>query len=144
MLAMSVIDSFSGEFRFLSNFWIVDVLYENVLYRSSEHAYQAAKCKNPEEKILFSNPKLTAAGAKKLGKKVEVVDNWESIKFKVMYDIVTCKFEQNPDLQKLLLNTSNALLIEGNTWGDVYWGQYNGKGQNHLGQILMQIRDKLS
>lgn len=32
-------------------------------------------------------------------------------------------------------------IIEVNNWGDTYWGVCNGIGDNHLGKILMKIRD---
>lgn len=42
--------------------------------------------------------------------------------------------------RKKLLATENALLVEGNTWNDTYWGVCNGVGKNTLGQLLMKIR----
>lgn len=59
-----------------------------------------------------------------------------------MKDLVRQKF-QHPELKKKLLKTKNATLIEGNTWGDVYWGVCNGVGENNLGKILMETRAKL-
>ena len=44
-------------------------------------------------------------------------------------------------LEPLLLATGDAELIEGNNWGDTYWGKCNGQGLNRLGILLMQIRD---
>ena len=40
-------------------------------------------------------------------------------------------------------DTNNEELIEGNTWNDTYWGVCNGRGQNHLGKILMKVRSLL-
>ena len=34
-------------------------------------------------------------------------------------------------------------IVEGNTWGDVFWGVCNGIGENHLGNILMDVRDEI-
>lgn len=53
------------------------------------------------------------------------------------------KFLQNPDLRDALIATGDAVLEEGNSWGDIYWGKVNGRGTNMLGQILMDIREKL-
>ena len=39
--------------------------------------------------------------------------------------------------------TGDAELVEGNTWNDTYWGVCNGVGHNHLGKILMQVRQEL-
>jgi hypothetical protein len=59
-----------------------------------------------------------------------------------MTEIIRLKF-QNPGLKAKLLATGNQELIEGNTWGDCYWGVCEGNGQNHLGKILMQVREEL-
>lgn len=48
--------------------------------------------------------------------------------------------------QKLmLLATGDAVLKEGNTWNDVFWGVSlkTGQGENNLGKILMRVREKL-
>lgn len=60
-----------------------------------------------------------------------------------MHDIVRAKFEQNPDLRQKLLSTGSEELIEGNTWGDTFWGVCKGSGQNWLGRILMFVRDEV-
>ena len=61
-----------------------------------------------------------------------------------MKRICIAKFEQNPDLKEKLLATGNKTLIEGTWWKDTFWGidLKTGQGQNHLGQILMEIRDE--
>ena len=61
--------------------------------------------------------------------------------FKV-WQAVHQKF-QNENLRKLLLATGDAELIEGNYWHDYYWGICNGVGQNWLGKILMEEREKI-
>ena len=47
--------------------------------------------------------------------------------------------------QALKLTVRDAVLEEGNTWNDTFWGVHlkNGQGQNHLGRILMKIRTEL-
>jgi len=62
-----------------------------------------------------------------------------------MTTIVRNKFKAHPDLKKKLLETGTAKLIEGNTWHDTFWGVNinTGKGENHLGKILMQVRSEL-
>ena len=61
----------------------------------------------------------------------------------IMYNICKAKFTQNETLKTKLLKTGDAMLIEGNTWGDRIWGQVNGVGENNLGKILMRIREEL-
>jgi len=62
-----------------------------------------------------------------------------------MEEIVRAKFTQNECLREMLLATGDAVLEEGNTWNDTFWGVHlkNGQGQNHLGRILMKVREEL-
>ena len=90
---------------------------------------------------MFST--LSPSDAKKLGRKVVLRSDWESIKFSVMQEIVDAKFDQNPDIANKLIMTNNEYLEEGNNWGDKIWGTVNGVGANNLGKILMQTRERL-
>lgn len=152
---MKVIDNFMGEYRWLSNFHLCDILYEGILYPSTEHAYQAAKSLYIETRKLFSKDTkpnawnetvlgpwrpLTCGEAKRKGRKILIRDDWEQIKLKVMFDINIEKYKDDY-LSDKLVDTRGCELIEGNTWKDTYWGVCNGVGQNNLGKILMQIRD---
>ncbi|RGM72153.1 NADAR family protein [Agathobacter rectalis] len=138
---MNKIDSFRKQYYFLSNFYERNVEYNGLTYKNNEAAFQAQKCKTEEEKLQFIN--LNASEAKKLGRKVSLRADWEDIKVNVMRDVVKAKFEQNGDLKDALLATNDAYLEEGNTWGDRTWGTVNGSGANLLGQILMNVREKL-
>lgn len=139
---MSRIDSFSGINRFLSNFHPAVVVLDGEEYPTVEHAYQAAKTIDPEErKVILSS--TTPAMAKKLGRHVTVRDDWLDIKLGVMAELLVQKFTNDPGLSASLVSTAPAELIEGNWWGDVYWGQCRGQGENHLGRLLMAIRDEL-
>lgn len=139
---MSEINSFSGEYRFLSNFYDAEVEYDGKTYPSTEHAFQAAKTLNYAERNTICNAR-TAGQAKKLGRIVKLRDDWESIKYDVMLEVVRKKFKHS-DLAEKLLATGSAELIEGNTWNDTIWGVCNGRGKNWLGHILMQVRDELN
>jgi predicted NAD-dependent protein-ADP-ribosyltransferase YbiA (DUF1768 family) len=68
--------------------------------------------------------------------------DWNDRKLAVMRDLVGQKFD-NPALAMKLIATGNELLVEGNSWHDTYWGVCNGKGENHLGKILMEVRRML-
>ncbi len=137
-----MIDSFTGEYRFLSNFHLCRVRYRNVTYRSAEHAYQCSKTLNTMERCGIRNA-TTPAGAKKLGRRATLRKDWDATKVKVMRAIVKNKFEQNARPKRLLLATENEQLVEGNQWHDTFWGVCNGEGENHLGRILMAVRGKL-
>ncbi len=141
---VDVIDSFSGPYRFLSNFWLAPVTYEGITYPSSEHAYQAAKSLNKDIREAFSEIS-SPAEIKRLGQTITIRPDWEDVKINVMRDIVTAKFEQNDYLMRLLMETKGCHLIEGNTWGDRFWGECPiGNGRNELGKILMGIRDDIT
>lgn len=136
------IDSFSGEYHFLSNFYPSPVVYEDVEYPSSEHAYQAAKSlsHNTRTQVL----QLTAGQSKKWGRTILLRDDWEDVKYAVMQDIVNRKFAPpKVSLRFSLAMTHPHELIEGNWWGDTYWGVCKGVGQNNLGKILMTIRNEI-
>jgi N-glycosidase YbiA len=60
----------------------------------------------------------------------------------VMRGLLRQKFSSG-ELYEKLLATGDALLVEGNSWGDRYWGQVQGTGENHLGKLLMQVRKEL-
>lgn len=136
----AVIDSFSKEFGFLSNFYECTFYYEGKKQKSVEHAYQAAKANDPTAKEAIREA-ATPSLAKKLGKSVQLPSDWETTKVDIMRELVTKKFE-NPFLKEMLLATGDAELVEGNWWGDRFWGVCKGVGQNWLGKILMEVRDQ--
>ena len=105
-----------------------------------EHAYQAAKASDPSARELIRNASSPAA-ARRLGQAVQLPDDWDERKVEVMRGLVRKKFE-NPLLRSMLLATEDALLVEGNSWGDRFWGVCRGQGMNHLGRILMEVRDE--
>lgn len=142
---MAKITSFNGPHRFLSNFAPAIVVLDQTEYPSVEHAYQAAKSDDLGYRGQFL--KESAGVAKKLGRMAVLRPDWEAVKIGVMTDLVRQKFDPklNPYLAYQLLSTGTADLIEGNYWGDQFWGECPvGIGQNHLGRILMKIRDELN
>lgn len=133
------ISAFRGEYFFLSNFYLAPIVYNGYSFLNNEAAFQAAKC--PERASEFCQ--LNPSAAKHLGRRVQLRSDWEYIKDNVMYEICKAKFYQNPDLATKLIETKDAELIEGNTWGDTVWGTCNGTGENRLGKILMRIRSEI-
>ena len=140
---MDVINSFRDKYRFLSNFYQCPFEYKGLVYPNAEAAFQAQKCLTEEEKVLFTE--YSASKAKRFGRQVQLRSDWQEVKLGLMEEIVRAKFRQNPETAKLLLSTGDRELIEGNTWHDVYWGVdiRTGEGENHLGKILMKIREEL-
>lgn len=137
------IDSFRGSYLFLSNFYESPVEYKGLRYQCSEAAYQAQKCVDESDKQRFTV--FSAKEAKAMGQKVNVRPDWDIIKLEEMERIVRAKFQQNKDIAEKLIETHPRNLVEANNWGDDFWGYdlCRQEGLNHLGKILMRIRDEL-
>ena len=136
-----MIDSFTGKYFFLSNFYESDVEYGGIIYKNNEAAFQAQKVLEKAGRLKFEN--LDPRRAKRLGRKVELRSDWSEVKDSCMYEICLAKFTQHDDLARKLVETGDEELAEGNTWNDTYWGVCNGKGENRLGKILMKVREEL-
>jgi ribA/ribD-fused uncharacterized protein len=142
-----MINSFSNQYEFMSNFYNAPVTYEGLTYRNNEAAFQAHKLANKEERKKYCE--YSPSKAKFEGRNCNLRKDWENIKYQVMYDIVKAKFSQNENLRQMLLDTNNEELIEGNWWHDNCWGDCycerckDIKGQNNLGKILMKVREEL-
>lgn len=143
-----MISGFKNKYSFLSNFYSVKVEYKGVIYDNAESAYQAQKCKNALDKSKFVG--ISGAEAKKLGRKIEVINGWDDVKRQIMFEIVYQKFLQNKSLADRLAETGNNMLVETNYWHDNYWGSCECEncecvnGDNNLGFILMHVRYLLS
>jgi ribA/ribD-fused uncharacterized protein len=132
---------FSGYYSFLSNFYSSSIIINHNKYSSVEHAYQAFKTLD-NEAHEFIRESDTPGEAKKRGRKIELRSDWEDIKISVMTHCIMQKFAQFP-LRDKLIETYPHELIEGNNWGDTYWGMCDDFGQNQLGKILMFQRSLL-
>lgn len=138
---VEVIREFQGQFRFLSNFYPAEVELDEVTYPTVEHAYQAAKTRDLLLRRGIRNAQRPGL-AKRWGRSIRPRSDWEEVKVGIMHQLVKQKFSREP-LKSQLLATGDAELIEGNTWGDKFWGKFCGEGENHLGRILMEVREEL-
>jgi ribA/ribD-fused uncharacterized protein len=142
------IEDFQGDYFFLSNFAPGPVQLNGLRFPTVEHAYQAAKTLEPEERQKIQQAS-TPALAKKMGRKVTKRPDWGDLKVDLMRDLVRQKFTGHSELKKRLLATGDAELVEGNTWHDNFWGDCrcarcaSSPGQNWLGRILMDVRRQL-
>jgi len=139
------IHQFKGIYSFLSNFADCEIEYNGYTYKSVEHAYIAQKSNDEDWKELCANGGYTAGNLKKVGKEIELREDWEEAKLEIMGELLLLKFKQEP-FRTNLLETDNSYIEEGNWWGDEYWGVSfkTGKGDNHLGKLLMLIRNLLN
>jgi ribA/ribD-fused uncharacterized protein len=140
------IKAFRGDYRFLSNFWIAPFEYNfgewgTFKVKTVEHGYQALKAR--DQKDFLNIIQMSSAKETKIeGKIIKLRKDWDTVKLELMFGLVKAKFESTPFLKQELIATYPERLIEGNTWGDIYWGvDTKLGGENHLGIILMAIRE---
>ncbi len=141
-----IIDSFTGKYGFLSNFYKNVLVIDGISYSTLEHAFQSVKTLSIFEKRKIAN-KNTAKKAKIYGQTVKLRKGWEKIKIRVMKKLLVRKFK-NENLRNKLLETGNKILIEGNYWHDNFWGNCMCEsccdtGRNELGNLLMDVRQKI-
>jgi hypothetical protein len=133
----------------LSNLYRREVEFEGRVYPTSEHAYQAGKASKPAVRdwiLSAPSPSLAAMAAHGLYT-WDVVPNWSQIKFDRMRAVLRAKFNQHEDLRELLLSTGQARLVEAGTVNNAVnrlWGEVDGKGENMLGVMLMELRAELA
>ncbi len=139
---MIVIDSFRGPYRFLSNFAPSPITWGTWTAPTAEHAFQARKLYD-EELIPRVLACTSPREAKRYARALAMRPDWEAVKLGVMRDVLLIKFGAGTHLAGSLVATGDALLVEGNTWGDYYWGAVNGVGHNWLGHLLMARRAEL-
>lgn len=139
-----MIFQFKDEHRWLSNFYPCDLRFRGKLYPSVEYAYLSAKSEDKAWKTLCAEAKEKPSVLKKKSQHLELVPDWEAIKLAVMRECLELKFSQEP-FKTWLIETGDTPLQEGNTWGDKFWGVDLGtwEGENHLGKLIMEIREKL-
>lgn len=128
--------------EFLSNFYPCEIQYGRFVYGSSECAYMSAKREDVNWKEFCSENKPGVV--KKKSKSVKIREDWDRIKIRVMFDVLRIKFAI-PELRNMLLATGDQQIVEGNTWGDTFYGvdKNTGVGRNFLGRIIMKIREEI-
>lgn len=156
---MNDIYEFRNEYDWMSNFYTcgvylpqernvkcLDTISQEKLYKfpTIEHAYQASKTLIKDEISQFMLQGLTAGQAKRLGRKITLRNDWDDIKLKIMYSLQKQKYSKNK-FKKLLINTGDCYIMEGNYWKDTFWGVDldTMEGENHMGKILMRIRQDI-
>lgn len=142
-----MIDCFDGKWAFLSNFYWNEIEHEGIVYPTNEHFFQAMKTLDNDERRQIANC-LTPGQAKRMGRRVALRSDWESVKEDVMFLGLCLKFADE-QLADWLLETSDEELVEGTTWHDNEWGNcscpkcINIEGKNKLGKLLMRVRDMI-
>ena len=126
---------FRNQFAFLSNFYFCPLVINGFMFSNAEAAYQALKCKGYEERFVG----VTGKTAKALGRKLPMQEGWNDMRIDAMRFVLQQKFS-SPKLMAQLQQVQGHIQ-EDNYWNDTFWGVCNGVGENHLGKLLMEIRD---
>ena len=127
-----------------SNFSPHPIELKGRIWPTSEHYFQAQKFAGTEHEEVVRSAK-SAMVAARMGRSRErpLRPDWEAVKDEIMREALRAKFTQHAELRSLLLATGKALLVE-HTANDRYWADGgDGTGKNRLGQLLMELRDKL-
>ncbi len=151
---------YTNEFSNFHPAWINHPRNSNVSWPTSEHAFMWFKAKffgdvKTAIKILDTNA-AHPRDAKALGREVVGYNDaeWSAVRFGFMTLVNLWKYQQNPDLLKLLLDTGMKTLVEASK-KDKIWGvglyntdplildERNWLGTNLLGRALMDVRDIL-
>jgi ribA/ribD-fused uncharacterized protein len=128
---------------YLSPFSAHEVLVRGVVYKTTEHAYQALRMKDmAHADIAASTSPLEAwrraQKAKEQGQLDDSVD-----KFALMEEIFRAKLAQHTDVCNVLLETGDAELLKVYDT-DYYWGTgADGSGENQMGKLWMKLRAEL-
>ena len=136
------INSFKGDYAFLGNRFPCQFVWRGLTFGSVEAAFQASKCTDEAERKVYAGCSVDKAALK--GKEQIPYAGWEKERLGIMESIQQAKFEQNPALMRKLADTGNRILINGNNKQETFWGVdlYSWQGENRLGKILMNIREK--
>lgn len=122
--------------------------YQGLTFPAVENFFQAMKCNKDDILMREKISKATPFESKRLGKKVSLRKDWQVIKLNVMEFALNYKFQEGTSWRRKL-NETTGEIVETNNWHDNYWGNCicdrckHIYGQNHLGKLLMKIRDNL-
>jgi ribA/ribD-fused uncharacterized protein len=138
-----IIPEFSPPWECFRNFHPSPIIIQDEEYDTVEHAYQAYKTLNPVEREYVRNAP-TPREAKKRGRHVTLREDFPIVRIPLMRLFVLTKFTRHRRCRQVLTLSHDAIIQEGNWWGDTFWGICNGKGENNLGIILMEVRNIVS
>ncbi|WP_217607238.1 NADAR family protein [Chitinophaga sp. GbtcB8] len=141
-----------------SQWWMAPFKVDGITYPTAEHWMMAGKARlfndtSIIEKILQAD---TPGAVKQLGREIKTFEPsiWDEQKFNIVVTGNQHKFSQHKDLKTFLLNTGDRVLVEASPV-DTIWGigmatdraditnPLLWKGENLLGYVLMEVRDKL-
>lgn len=155
------VNFYERDFYPLSNFSTFEVMWSgSYSFKSAEHCYHWLRfasgpangklggVKPTDEAMSIADAVRRAPSAHEAFKIAQ--DNkylqradWDAVKVEKMRLIIHAKADQHEYVRRKLLATGDRLLVEG-SWRDDFWGAgADGKGQNMLGKLWMELRSEL-
>ena len=147
--------------NYMSNFEYSPIVENSIMFGTSEQYFmyhKALKFNDIETANDILKYPFNPMKCKQFGRCVKGYDEtvWNSVRYSVMYNANYLKYTQNHHLGKLLKQTGTKMLVEASQY-DTVWGigmsveeanrtvtsTKQFKGQNLLGQVLMEVRDNL-
>ena len=134
----------SGSSNCFSNFSSYQVEWKGLVWKTSEHAYQASKFLDEKiKKEIFDSRSAYDSKMLSIKYKDKIRDGWYDMRLPIMEEIIREKLAQHPHIKKKLLQTENRPIIEASK-DDSFWGWGPNKtGQNNHGKIWMKLREEL-
>src|ERR1017187_2648024 len=155
-----MITKFKGKYDFLDPASYCLVEYDSVIYNSAEAAFLASQYDAPYFRSMFRDTALPIWRARELARRLQKRCDWTpELSLELMRQITLEKFPRSTNLRSLLLATSHERIVAENNWHEQFWGccicntrsgKYGIKdaclvpGSNHLGKLLMSVRDQLA
>jgi ribA/ribD-fused uncharacterized protein len=125
--------------------------HDGIKYFTVENFYQAMKIASHRRdlrlEIAAMPPHASKACFRKYSDKFQISEVWGlQTKVKTMRAALEWKFQLGTSWHEKLLATKDEPIIEFNNWGDTFWGWDIRKqeGSNHLGKLLMGMRDSFT
>lgn len=139
-------DKHSDYYKFTNFYQGERIELDDISWKTAEHYFQAQKF-GADFAYLIGKvwDQDTAREAYEVAKsnRAHWRPDWQKVKLNVMRKVLAAKFRQDEDLRKTLCGTGNAQLVEASPT-DAYWGYgADGKGENMLGKLLMELRTEL-
>ncbi len=136
---------YEHEFYPLSNFSSFQLVWCDLLFATSEHAYHWEKFHgHPEVQHAILHARSAHDAFRVSRDNASLVrSDWVEVRVGIMRHILRAKVSQHPYVLKKLLQTGARQIVE-NSWRDSFWGWGEGHdGENMLGRLWMEIRSEV-
>lgn len=137
-----VIRGFFGRNAWLGNSYPVKFRLHGMFWKSVDHYIFACRAIKESDRDAVRNAK-TPIEARVISKEIKWRPDWKEADAKNVNEAVEAKFTQNAELGRKLIYTRDIELVHENRWNDKLWGVCDDEGENLLGKLLMEVRDRI-